>query len=57
LPLMLGIIIAFIPAEVLNTMPVSLRPIIGNGFVVGVIAVMFLEHVVYRDKFNLTNLP
>jgi len=52
LPLMLGIIIAFIPAEVLNTMPVSLRPIIGNGFVVGVIAVMFLEHVVYRDKFK-----
>jgi len=50
LTIMLGIIISFIPAEVLNTMPVSLRPIIGNGFVVGVIAVMFLEHIVYRDK-------
>ncbi len=50
LPVMLGIIIAFIPAEVLNTMPVSLRPIIGNGFVVGVVAVMFLEHIVYRGK-------
>jgi xanthine/uracil permease len=50
LPIMLGIIISFIPTEVLNTMPVSLRPIIGNGFVVGVIAVMFLEHVVYRGK-------
>ncbi len=50
LPIMLGIIISIIPAEVLNTMPVSLRPIIGNGFAVGVIAVMFLEHVVYRGK-------
>ncbi|WP_161821496.1 uracil-xanthine permease family protein [Sporotomaculum syntrophicum] len=50
LPIMLGIIISFVPADVLRTMPLSLRPIIGNGFVVGVIAVMFLEHLVYRSK-------
>ncbi len=50
LPIMLGIIISFLPVEVLSTMPVSLRPVIGNGFVVGVLAVMFLEHVVYRGK-------
>lgn len=50
LPVMLGVVIAFLPAEVLNTMPASLRPIIGNGFVAGVFTVMFLEHIVYRSK-------
>ncbi|WP_347488980.1 solute carrier family 23 protein [Desulfoscipio sp. XC116] len=50
LPIMLGIVVSFFPAEELNTLPVSLRPILGNGFVVGVIAVMFLEHVIYRNK-------
>jgi xanthine/uracil permease len=50
LPIMLGIIVAFFPAEAISTMPASLRPILGNGFVVGVLAVMFLEHVVYRAK-------
>jgi xanthine/uracil permease len=50
LPIMLGIVVAIFPADVLNTMPGSLRPIIGNGFVVGVLAVIFLEHVVYRGK-------
>ena len=52
LPIMLGIIISFIPTGVLSTMPLSLRPIIGNGFVVGVIAVMFLEHLVFRKNKN-----
>lgn len=49
LPVLLGVVVAFFPAEVLNTMPGSLRPIIGNGFAVGVLTVMFLEHIVYRD--------
>lgn len=50
LPVLLGVVVAFFPAEVLNTMPGSLRPVIGNGFAVGVLAVMFLEHIVYRGK-------
>ena len=50
LPLMLGIIISFLPANVMETFPASLRPVIGNGFVTGVLAVLILEHVIYRKK-------
>ena len=50
LPFMLGIVVSFLPGDVLGTFPVSLRPLIGNGFVVGVLSVLFLEHLVYRVK-------
>lgn len=50
LPLLLGIIISFLPADVIGTFPVSLRPVIGNGFVAGVLAVLVLEHIIYRKK-------
>ena len=49
LPLMLAIIISFLPANLLNTFPVILRPILGNGFVIGVLAVLFMEHLVTRQ--------
>lgn len=48
LPLILGIIFSFLPAQVVETFPASLRPVAGNGFVVGVLAVLVLEHVIYR---------
>lgn len=50
LPLMLSIIISFLPQDIVNTFPVSLRPILGNGFVVGVLAVLILENIIYRYK-------
>lgn len=50
LPFMLGIVISFLPVEVLNTFPVALRPIIGNGFVVGVLSVLIMEHVIFKEK-------
>lgn len=53
LPIMLGVIISFLPAEVLNTFPVSLRPILGNGFVIGVLAVIVLEHVIYKKSTKI----
>lgn len=49
LPLMLGVIISFLPANVLGAFPAALRPLIGNGFVVGVLAVLVLEHIIYRE--------
>lgn len=52
LPLMLGIIVAFLPVEVLNTFPASIRPVLGNGFVVGVLAVLILEHLIYKNKLS-----
>lgn len=50
LPLMLGIIVSFLPKEAISTFPPLLVPIIGNGFVVGTLAVLLMEHVVYRKS-------
>lgn len=50
LPLILGTVIAFLPAEVLATFPTILRPVLGNGFVVGVLAALIMEHLVFRGK-------
>ena len=50
LPIMLALVVAFLPAEVSSMLPAALRPIVGNGFVMGVIVVMLLEHVVFRNK-------
>lgn len=46
LPLLLGATIAFLPAGVISTFPVALRPLLGNGFIVGLTAALFMEHVV-----------
>ncbi len=48
LSLMLAIIVSFLPSEALVTFPPLLIPIIGNGFSVGVLTVLFMEHVIYR---------
>ncbi len=48
LPLMLSIIISFLPESASSTFPVVLRPVLGNGFVVGVLAVLIMEHLVFR---------
>ena len=50
LPLMLGLLIAFAPGSTFNGFPDLLRPILGNGFVMGTIAVVILEHVVFRNE-------
>jgi xanthine/uracil permease len=48
LPLLLGTVVAFAPAPWVAAFPLPLRPIAGNGFLVGVVAVLILEHVVFR---------
>ncbi len=47
LPVMVSLLFCVVPMEVI---PSLLRPIIGNGFVMGVIVVLFLEHVVFRKR-------
>lgn len=49
LPLMLGILIAFAPAAVFDAFPQMFQPVIGNGFVMGTLAVIVMEHVVFRN--------
>ena len=48
LPIMLGIIIAFIPQEVTALFPVTIRPILGNGFVMGSLMVLILDYIVSK---------
>lgn len=50
LPVMVTLLISFAPADALNQLPNILRPIVGNGFVMGVITVFIMEHVVFRKK-------
>ncbi|MTI82011.1 MAG: xanthine permease [Firmicutes bacterium] len=50
LPLMLSTIISFLPVETLTTFPPLVRPIIGNGFVVGILTVLIMEHIIFKEK-------
>ena len=50
LSILLGTIVAFLPTQLINILPTFLRPIIGNGFVAGVVSVLLLEHVFLRKE-------
>jgi xanthine/uracil permease len=49
-PLLLGTTIAFLPAAIVQGFPALLRPLLGNGFVVGMTAALILEHLVFRNQ-------
>ncbi len=51
MPILIATVIAFLPAAFFQEFPQMLRPIIGNGFVVGVIIVLLMEHGIFR-KFR-----
>jgi len=50
LPILLGTIIAFLPSDILHAFPAVIRPILGNGFVVGVSSALVLEHLILRKQ-------
>jgi len=52
LPLMVALIISFAPKDMFSLFPEILHPIIGNGFVMGVITVLILEHGIFRKSEN-----
>ncbi len=47
LPVMVAMLFGMIPMQVI---PAMLRPLIGNGFVMGVITVMLLEHLIFKKE-------
>ena len=47
LPVMVALLFGIIPMQVIPTM---LRPLIGNGFVMGVLTVILLEHVIFTKN-------
>lgn len=50
LPLMLSIIISYLPDSAVLSFPLWLRPILGNGFVIGVLTVLLMEHLIFPAK-------
>lgn len=47
LPIIIGTVVAFLPAEVNNQFPLIIRPLLTNGFVMGVLTVLVLEHAIF----------
>ena len=47
LPIMIALLFCMIPMDVI---PAIIKPLVGNGFVMGVISVIVLEHVILRVK-------
>jgi xanthine/uracil permease len=50
MPILIATVIAFMPAAFFQEFPQLLRPIVGNGFVVGVIIVLLMEHGIFRKS-------
>lgn len=50
IPIMLTVVLSFAPAEAMTAIPSLIRPIVGNGFVMGIIVVLLLEHLILRDR-------
>lgn len=49
-PIMLAVLISFLPQTVVAAIPLIVRPILTNGFVMGVITVIIFEHFIFRRK-------
>ncbi len=47
LPIIIGTVVAFLPTTVIAQIPMVIRPLLGNGFVMGLLTVLFLEHLVF----------
>ena len=50
IPIMFTIIISFAPQSAMQSVPALLRPIVSNGFVMGIIIILLLEHLFLKEK-------
>jgi len=50
LSIMVGTVVAYLPADVTGRLPLAIRSLLGNGFVMGLLTVMFLEHLVFAGS-------
>ncbi len=50
LPVLAGTLIAYLPQDVVNTVPPVFRVFLGNGLIFGILLVLLLEHVLMREK-------
>lgn len=57
LPLMVGLVVSFAPPAAFTGFPELIRPLAANGFVMGLVTAIFLEHVVFRAPKPAIPLP
>ena len=50
IPIMFNIVLSFAPQQAIDTIPALLRPIVGNGFVMGIIVILLLEHLLLKRE-------
>lgn len=50
IPLGIGLFVALLPQRVVELLPPILQPVLSNGFVIGVLIVVFLEHLVFLER-------
>ena len=50
IPIMFTTLLSFAPQAAMYAVPALLRPIVGNGFVMGIILIILLEHLFLKDK-------
>lgn len=48
--LLITTIISFLPVDYITDIPEILQPCVRNGFVIGMITLMILEHIIFRQK-------
>lgn len=53
MPIIIGTLVAFLPSTLSAQLPTIIRPIIANGFVMGILTVLLMEHIIYRDKIQV----
>lgn len=50
--LFFGVIVVFLPDRVINLLHPSLRPLLANGLVIGVLSAIILEHLVVKKELS-----
>ena len=57
LPILLGTTASILPQDFLHLFPGSTRALVGNGLIVGIVAVLLLEHVILRIPNSRSQIP
>jgi xanthine/uracil permease len=55
LPLLLGTLAGFFPHSLFDTLPGFSQVFFGNSLIVGIVTVILLEHILWREKASLKN--
>ena len=51
-PIMLTLALSLAPDAAMAAVPSIIRPIVGNGFVMGIIVIIILEHIVLKERIT-----